>query len=1283
MVSWPLKRIGEAFIDGEWVSLPLRESTRVTITRGTGSEGSSPRPGSMTVRVNDPDGTLSPRNVESDLYGLFGRGTRVRFRVGDVPAAPAAVMTDTFSRTESNGWGTSDSGTDWVIWDPVGSSPPASEFSVSGGAGKITTSTLNSSRFMITDGLDLGDYEATFTIATSVLPRDNNTEEGLVFTAMLRVDPVAVEVYLCNIFLLPNTGLPGGAGLRVGVNIATPSGNPSTPFQQVPGLTYNINTPLRVRVRCEGPQLRTRVWADGTPEPDHWHAQFYDASYSSGEFGFRASIPADDTAVPVTFSFDNLEITPLPEAADTVRLVGETSDIEPYEDEDGPASAYVDLDVAGVLRRYDGPQKPVQSPMRRRISRYGAQAYWTFEEGAQGDVYVAEVGEQSTAGPMRVTGLDFARDSTLVGSAPLPTVQAGGTLMATGITGETTGYWSVYLMVKLTTDGFPTDGSKHQILRFSTGTATMTLAAQLIGGAENITLDAVTSDGTALGSTAEISHDTMRGLGFLGFLDRWQLVKVYAEPSGANTSIVLALLDPNNSGSTDSIGAVAIGADRVRSIRTTFGTGVRGMGIGHLSVWGVGFTTAYTFNGDGHLVSGELGIPGLKTREWLALLATDQALALDVTGPGTMALGPYAQSPVMALVQAAADTDMGLLVERRDDVGLEYLTHETLENKPVDLVLDYTSGMVFAPFQPKDDDKGFTNKVTARRRLGSEATAELAEGRLSTAPFPDGIGDKGTSPETIVHTDDQLPDQAGWRLHLGTWDEMRVASLTLKMANRRMRNLIDAVLRLREGSRVQVVNTPKRYGPDGFDLLVRGTKEAHGEGVFDITLNCTPYGPWTVGAVVVYEDFEDTDYAVEFTNGGSASWARSTTHFNTGAWSLRSGAIANNQVSNWTVTVPTGATEMRFWYWTSSEASGVGFDGDRLLVTVDGALVLRAQGATGWTQKIVPVAGATAVLFQYAKDNSAASGEDAVHIDDLSFTGMAPVRADTAGCELMTAATAAATALTVVTRQGPEWTRSAIELPFNLKAAGEEIQASAITSWAADAFGRTVSAGWGSADSGQAWTASGGTVATDYAVGSGYGQHILTTTNVSRRSGIDHTDPDVDVVVSVTTSATATGGSLYGGPAARYVDGNNLYFARVEFTTGNAVLVDLRKRVAAAESSLGTYTTGITHVAGTYVRCRLQVSGSLVRTKVWAASAVEPETWQVATIDTSLTTSAFVGARSITAAGNTNVNPQVRYDSFEVLNPQVITASRSVNGAVKPHTAGTAISLARPAVAAL
>lgn len=267
-----------------------------------------------------------------------------------------------------------------------------------------------------------------------------------------------------------------------------------------------------------------------------------------------------------------------------------------------------------------------------------------------------------------------------------------------------------------------------------------------------------------------------------------------------------------------------------------------------------------------------------------------------------------------------------------------------------------------------------------------------------------------------------------------------------------------------------------------------------------------------------------------------------------------------------------------------------------------------------------------------------------------------------------------------VTSTGARWVDSATYpecFPMPLVIGGEEVTATAITGGVSDAFGRTVASGWGTADVGGAWATSGGS-ASDYAVGSGYGSHTQSSVNVQRRTVLAFPSADFDLYVDVTTSATAIGASLNGGPIARSADVSNFYHARLEFTTGNTIVLTLRKRIAGTETQLATYTTTITHVVGTFVRVRFQGTGTALKAKVWPATTGEPGAWQVEATDSDLTAAASIGVRSFASTGNLNVSPQIRFDNVALINPQAFTVTRSVNGIVKSHAAGTPVQIAQP-----
>ncbi|MFM9602674.1 hypothetical protein [Streptomyces turgidiscabies] len=295
-------------------------------------------------------------------------------------------------------------------------------------------------------------------------------------------------------------------------------------------------------------------------------------------------------------------------------------------------------------------------------------------------------------------------------------------------------------------------------------------------------------------------------------------------------------------------------------------------------------------------------------------------------------------------------------------------------------------------------------------------------------------------------------------------------------------------------------------------------------------------------------------------------------------------------------------------------------------------------------------------------------------------------RADTAGSVLTDPVDAVATTVGVLTTGEIRWVWSSgfpAEFPFDVRAGGEVWSVGAIASSLSDAFGRTASNGWGTADTGQVYGTGGGTAA-DFSVGSGYGVHVLSAANSSRRTFVTSGTADFDCYGSVTVSATAAGGSLFGALATRYTDANNVYLARAEFTTASTLVLSVRKRVGGTETELASFTPGIAYSAGTFYRVRFDGKGTRLRAKVWPAAGAEPGPWQIICSDGDLTASPLLGVYSISASGNTNgAAVQVRYDNLELVNPQTFTVTRAVNGVVKSQAAGTDVRLAYPARAAL
>ncbi|MES9522473.1 hypothetical protein [Streptomyces capoamus] len=293
-------------------------------------------------------------------------------------------------------------------------------------------------------------------------------------------------------------------------------------------------------------------------------------------------------------------------------------------------------------------------------------------------------------------------------------------------------------------------------------------------------------------------------------------------------------------------------------------------------------------------------------------------------------------------------------------------------------------------------------------------------------------------------------------------------------------------------------------------------------------------------------------------------------------------------------------------------------------------------------------------------------------------------RIDTDGSQLLSAIGTTDSSIDVVPTTDPSmlWTTDPADMPFDVRAGGEVMRVTAITPKVSDTFARTTSSGWGTADTGQAWSTSGGS-ATDYSTNGSAGVHSLGTVNVSRYTVLSAPTADVDLRVEVATSALATGGPQYTQLVARYIDGSNNYSARLTFNTNQTLTLGLQKRVGGAQTDLVSSTIAGTHAAGTAVVIRLQVWGSTLRAKAWQSGTSEP-TWQVQTTDSSLTAAGAAGVRSVLDSANTNTLPVTySYDNFQVTSAQTFTVTRSINGVVKTHTAGEPVSLAYPTILAL
>ena len=176
-----------------------------------------------------------------------------------------------------------------------------------------------------------------------------------------------------------------------------------------------------------------------------------------------------------------------------------------------------------------------------------------------------------------------------------------------------------------------------------------------------------------------------------------------------------------------------------------------------------------------------------------------------------------------------------------------------------------------------------------------------------------------------------------------------------------------------------------------------------------------------------------------------------------------------------------------------------------------------------------------------------------------------------------------------------------------------------VTVLAADAYGRTLASGWGSADTGGAWTFSGS--ATNLSVGSGVGQVRLAAGSGPWLALAGVSSSSTDLSTTIALDKVPTGSGLYVSLNGRRVAGVGDYRAKVQYTSNGGVWLSLQRATAAnAETVLAasTQVPGITMAAGQQLLARVQVTGTsptTVRARVWKAGTTEPTTWQKTATD--------------------------------------------------------------------
>lgn len=802
----------DLYYDGEWQDVTTDVLTRspINITRGLQNEAQDTPPGRLSLTFKDTSGKYNPANPTSPLYGKVGRNTPIRV----VLNRSTVSASDTFTRSVTDGWGTSSSGHVWSTAANVGT---IADYDVTGTQGTIATASTGAHKmaFLETETFTDMDVYAEFNVALA-------TGDNLEPTLMLRGQGLTTY-YMARANLVPTTNAVNFSLRKIVDNVDTEIGTGST------GVTHAAATTLKIRARIVGNVLQARAW-QGSSEPTTWHATATDVGIvGRGWAGVRTGNASGNTNVkPVVYTVDNFQLTGW-----DVRFVGEVASWTPKRNLRPGTDPTCEVVAAGILRRMSQGTKPIPSPPMRAVPLEVAGdlvAFWPLEDGPDSTFAASGI---SGGTPLTLTGsLGFGQGSGLTGSPNiLDTNQGGGTLYVP-ITGVGSSAFGIEFTVRYPSTHHPSVSPTLMDIYFTGGTcAHMYIYADPYVYA--LPYDATeTGFGAACRSEVEV-YDS-----------RYRLYQLDVEQIGADVRLTWYIDGEFVTTGTflgqETYAGKTMGQPVGLYINPAGNT--QGMpALGYLALYNG--TTPTWSNGVPHL-----GYPGELAGDRFVRIAEENSVPYVVVGDqtDTLEMGPQPADTVLNVLKDCVKTDAGTLFEPINFLGVGFRTNRSMYNQDAEYTLDYpTDGLMV--IDPVLDDQNTRNDVTAKQLNGSFARVVDETTSMSIQDPPDGVGRYDVQITVNVADDTTLENHAGWAVHLGTVEEPRYPSATLNIAANA--DLADVAYNLDVGDKITITGMPDDITPNDLSLLVMGFKERIPSHLRDVTLFTVPASPHEVGVV--------------------------------------------------------------------------------------------------------------------------------------------------------------------------------------------------------------------------------------------------------------------------------------------------------------------------------------------------------------------------------------------------------------------------------------------------
>jgi hypothetical protein len=856
--------IVEYYIDNEWVEVTRVSSSAkvldydgtsgIQISAGGSDEVTEPSATLMSFDYQDDDALFDGENYASQYYRKVGLGMPVRVRMD------MGTITDSFTRTLSDDWGTSTGGGDWAEVG-AGGTVSAGDWNVTGTTATHSVQADNAYRISYLSDQDLPNANAKFTVTVdsptgagihpSILFRGQHDSSYYMARCVIGTD----NLVTISLYYRTSTG-----GLIL------------LESESVADLLHASATALHFRAEIADGAFRGKAWQGGT-EPVAWHCETYSVpDRTKGWVGIRSGIESGNSNVkPLVFTYDNFECTPL-----EVQATTEYIDAEPNWDQQVDA-VITSVETAGILRRLADSTGPLRSPAYRALTASVNDTervdFWPVEEEENATMIGSPVGSSK---PTIIGQVDFGAFTDGRSMERMLTFTDGAQLLFpirfySSTEHKAITHWHI-------PDGTPSLPSGTIIMRINCTGGTLAF----IDIVYNFTTDGCITvlsyqHGVGLVATSAEMGFASRTIG------KQFMMSVECTQDGADVDIGVLIVDETGNG----LGTTTVAGH-------TIGRYSRLMISGTLNLDGVSFgmvAVANDTNGFANYISpvnGSLGtsaFDGETAGDRMTRMFDEENIPFSFIGDPdeTPQVGPQTVDTLYNNVVQAAKVDRGILYEMvAAGVGVEYMPMVSLQNQAP--TFDGLYADVVAPFRPKTFDPNVTNDVTIRRPGGASTRYIIPDGDPShrtTEDPPDGIGIRPTSDDAYVFEDDQLPHQAAWVAHIGSWREKRIKTITFELARESITTLDRAAIRRVNLGRmvaIDTTDTPAWITYDQVRMLAIGRQVSISRFLHNITFNTVPADPYEVEVTetsgsLLFEAIDDSDVTVRLATSLGREWS--------------------------------------------------------------------------------------------------------------------------------------------------------------------------------------------------------------------------------------------------------------------------------------------------------------------------------------------------------------------------------------------------------------------------